>query len=164
MYENNRPGYPSFSNADDQIIFDTEASGLFSSNTVIARIGIDDTKISGVGDPSIFRDFSRWGEWFSNGSRDLSTPTLEIDGVSRTLSVYPNPSSSTIYIRADWLKPSDYLNCRIRGVDGTVHLTENIQGVYQEFHLDIRSLSSGSYMMTVEVSGEEVSFPIIKLE
>ncbi len=164
MYENNRPGYPSFSNADDQIIFDTEASGLFSSNTVIARISIDDSKISGVGDPSIFRDFSRWGEWFSNGSRDLSTPTLEIDGESRALTVYPNPSASMISIRADWLKPTDHLQCRILGVDGTVHLTENIHGVDQEFQLDIRSLSSGSYMMTVEISGEEVSFPIIKLE
>lgn len=164
IYENNRPGYPSFSNADDQIIFDTEASGLFSSNTVIARISIDDTKISGVGDPSILRDFSRWGEWFSNGSRDLSTPTLEIDGESRAISVYPNPSSSVISIKADWLRPSDNLTCRILGVDGTIHLTENVHGIQHEFQLDIRSLSSGSYMMTVEVSGEEVSFPIIKLE
>ena len=151
MYENNRPGYPSFSNADDQILFDTEASGLFGSNTVIARIGIDDTKISGVGDPSIFRDFSRWGEWFSNGSRDLSTPTVELDGETRTLSVYPNPSSSSIFVKADWLKPTDHLTCRILGVDGTIHLSREFHGIDQEFQLDIRPLPSGSYMMTVEV-------------
>ncbi len=94
IFENNTPGYPSYSLKDDKIIFSVENSG----KDILAITDLNEDKISATGDAFIFIEDADWGVYMGNGVRDLSTATeeeIKIDGV---LSINPNPVSDILRI------------------------------------------------------------------
>ena len=82
-------GFPSFSRDDNIIAF----SALdFYDNEVIGVIGLDDNKITGVGDASVFVSSAKWPVFYAEGNRNLELPpvanfTVDLKSGSAPLSV-----------------------------------------------------------------------------
>ncbi|MGK0317494.1 MAG: Zn-dependent metalloprotease, partial [Saprospiraceae bacterium] len=97
---NDRPGYPSYSNDDDKVLFDA-----ISDNTGLGVIGgavLESNKIESTS-AAIQLAFQstgiKWGVWFGNGDRDItSSEDIELD--DHVISLYPNPAGESIMIKS----------------------------------------------------------------
>lgn len=70
--ENTRLGFPSFSKADDRILFDYQDPVNFPDyEDIVACIGLGQDKITGQGDPEPLIANATWGVFYANGTRDL---------------------------------------------------------------------------------------------
>ncbi|NND06213.1 MAG: T9SS type A sorting domain-containing protein [Saprospiraceae bacterium] len=149
LYDNTVLSYPSFSRMDDKIIFDAEAESTFSTVDVIGQIGVASDKINGTGEATVLKQEARWGVWFSNGDRDLSTPTFEDDGLSEQIQVYPNPVADVLNIYTSQVQRKRDYQVEIHGLDGKVLKSVRWQRHSDQFNLPVQYLPAGLYFLHI---------------
>lgn len=141
--ENDRPGYPSYSNNDDIVIFDASSS---SGNDIIAAAQLEDNKIES-NSASILLGFEdvgiKWGVWFGNGDRVLSNEDIEIP-VSK-FNIYPNPTSGTISVVTE-SEVDKVAGLRVVDMMGRLIFNDSIK-LGREKSIDVSSLKAGQYVM-----------------
>ncbi|MBK8506880.1 MAG: M4 family metallopeptidase [Saprospiraceae bacterium] len=146
IYENTTPGYPSFSRSDDQIIFNAEGQDQTTFFDVVGAIALAPDKINGHGDASVFLQDALWGEWFSNGDRQL-VKILEGDHEDSELKLYPNPVEHTLHLEADWLQNPSDLAIELLGLDGKLLRRIEHPGGSKILDIKIDDLQPGLYFL-----------------
>ena len=93
IFNNYDLGYPSFSRDDNKVIFDYNDGTQY-----IAIVDVDNTKIKQVvNSAQYFIEGGKWGVWFGNGIRSLTTSTEELpEEIAAETYVYPNPVINTV--------------------------------------------------------------------
>ncbi|MEL6987965.1 MAG: M4 family metallopeptidase, partial [Bacteroidota bacterium] len=88
LWENPKLGYPSYSRLDDVVLFDGNDN---DGNAALGIIPVGDDKITNPNESAfLFKLDASWGNWFSNGLRDLYVNVDELI-LDHDLKVYPNP-------------------------------------------------------------------------
>lgn len=100
-------GFPSFSRDDNMIAF--SALDLYD-NEVIGVIGLDDNKITGVGDAFVFVNYAKWPVFYAEGNRNLELPpvanfTVDIKSGGAPLSVQFLDLSANKPVSWNWSFP-----------------------------------------------------------
>ncbi len=150
LYENNTLGYPNFSRLDDKLIFETD-NGFIVTTKVVAQIDVLSDKINSSGEATILRDQSRWGIWFSNGERRLTTPIRD-QRHEQFLDIFPNPATHTITVHGNIREPVLYDLITVDGL--TVRRGEKpLSGSGST--IDVSQLSSGTYFLRL-IAGNRV--------
>ncbi len=151
IFENNQFGFPSFSKADDRIIFNADDT---DGNTVVGQVGLAPSKIEASGEASVLIGPSKWGVWFGNGERDLMTSTLDPAFADRT-KVFPNPTAGFVQIQADWLDTFQDQRIEVRSISGQV-LNQSIPAQYSSdgLRIDLRPMPPGLYFLKI-YSGQQ---------
>ncbi len=145
IFNNFDLGYPNYSKDDKKLIFDYNDNNGFN----IAIIDLNNDKISPVmNSAKYFVNGARWGVWFSNGIRDLSTATKEINKniVSETF-VYPNPVSNTLNITSKDFNTD--INISIYDILGKKALDKVVRINNNNLSLDISNLKTGNYLVKI---------------
>jgi Zn-dependent metalloprotease len=77
IFQQDKLGYPNFSNKDDKLIFDAENT---ANEEVIGVQDLAEDKISRKAgtSPSVLIPDAKWGTWFANGTRSLLSDKKEI--------------------------------------------------------------------------------------
>lgn len=146
IYANNdRPGYPSYSNNDDIVIFD----GIDNNNiAVIGGAQLEGNKIESstaniqIGFQS---DGIKWGVWFGNGDRVLANEDQELH--ENAFDIYPNPTSQKISIISE-LAGNPTVEVNIVDMMGRL-VYQASKRLDDETSIDISSLTSGQYVLSV---------------
>ena len=78
-------------------MFNFNNNGNFGIVPVVATRSIASDGITGIGDATIKVSQATWGTWMSNGQRDLSTATVDIE-LSESIVLFPNPAENAIFL------------------------------------------------------------------
>ncbi len=142
---NDRPGYPSYSNNDDILIFDAANTG---GNSVIAGAQMESNKIQSSS-ASVFLGFDdaeiKWGVWFGNGDRVLADKDIVLPNSS--FDVFPNPASQKLHIASE-LEEKQLATIRIVDMMGRIVYNDSVQ-LEKQASLDISSLATGQYVISI---------------
>ncbi|MEM9545748.1 MAG: M4 family metallopeptidase [Bacteroidota bacterium] len=141
--DNGRLGYPSYSNDDDIVIFNS-TSGL----EVIGGAEMASNKIQS-NSASVFLGFQntgvRWGVWFGNGDRVIADVEEELPETYFQIS--PNPASETLQITIS-SSADQWTSIRIVDMMGrTVYNTA--RQLQSDTSLDVSPLPAGQYVLTI---------------
>ncbi len=150
IFENNdRPGYPSYSNNDDKVLFDaiSDNSGLgvigaavllgnkIESNSAAIQIGFESAGV-------------KWGVWFGNGEREI-TSSEDIELEESAISLFPNPAGESIIIRST-IENAGETQISIVDIMGRSVMVKTVNNLEKETMLDISALSAGSYILNIK--------------
>jgi Zn-dependent metalloprotease len=146
IFFNTGLSYPSYSREDDFLIYDLEFFGY----TDLGLIQLNDNKISSITDSDqILLPGGKWGTWFSNGSRNL-TSLQDFESTSDKLRIIPNPAMDYINLETEALHiDSHKASYEILNMNGQIVM----QGGFEN-QLDITSLTPGSYVFILRMKGE----------
>lgn len=167
IWQNLDIGYPSYSVADDQLLFDG-FTGQQGTDRVVAVANLAPDKINGTNSANVLiqGDFSgaRWGVWFANGQRVL-TDNKAVDLFDQKLEIFPNPFQEIVYLRGESAKSSvlqievfDQLGQRVQQQNTSIGT-----GEWQE-SLSLRNIPIGTYVIRVSDGASSVSRKILKLK
>ncbi|MFT4532997.1 MAG: bacillolysin [Saprospiraceae bacterium] len=149
IYQNNdRPGYPSYSNDDDKVLFDaiSDNTGLgviggavllsnkIESNSAAIQIGFESTGV-------------KWGVWFANGERNI-TSSEEIELAKHSISLSPNPAGAIISINST-IEDSGHTQISIFDIMGRNVFVQKTNHLEQNTMLDVSALEAGSYILHI---------------
>jgi len=155
--DNDRPGYPSYSNNDDILIFDASDSGGLG---VVAATELQSNKIESASNAGILLGFEdtgiKWGVWFGNGDRVLPNHPIIIPPSS--IDIFPNPAAQTITLSVELEGGLQSATIKIMDMMGRT-IYNNSTHIENENSIDISSLSSGQYVLSVtteEGSGSKI--------
>ncbi len=146
--------YPSYSRDDGFMIYDLEFFGY----TDLGVLELQADKISRVANSDqILLPGGKWGIWFSNGERDLTSVEYNFPELN-SLAVMPNPAVNQIRINAD----GDNLkgDCLLTIVDGAGRLMIQQQcraESLNEFEFDVSGFGSGVYYLTVSQASKRAN-------
>lgn len=86
---------------------------------------------------------------------------IQFSGASGMVKVYPNPTSSKVYISIDGTEDGQQDKCTIRDVAGRALFLKqlSLEKGSNVFEIDLSSLSAGTYFLSL---GSGLSFPVIK--
>ncbi len=148
IFENNQFGFPSFSKNDDRIIFNADDE---DGNTVIGQINLADSKIAPAGNGTVLFGPAKWGVWFGNGERILSTAQLDISS-THGLQLFPNPTEDRLYITAeDW---DLHIPIQFTLYNPMGHPVKQVSSSPQNvMDLDLTSVPPGLYFLQVNQMG-----------
>jgi Zn-dependent metalloprotease len=155
---NDRPGYPSYSNNDDILLFDA-TDGVIE---VIAGAELENDKITSNA-ANVFLAFEdigiKWGVWFGNGDRVLS----DVENIlpESSFEVYPNPVSQKLQISSE-VNEEQLSVIRITDMMGKTIYNRPVR-MNGEFSLDVSSLSAGQYVISIITKEGSASKIFIKL-
>ena len=144
IFNNVDLGYPNYSKDDKKLIYD-----YYDNGYSLAIIDLNNDKISSVvNSAKYFVNGARWGVWFSNGVRDLTSAVTEVgkDMVSETF-LYPNPVSNVLNIKTKDFK-SD-INISIFDILGNQEINKVISLDNSSISLDISKLKTGNYIVKI---------------
>jgi Zn-dependent metalloprotease len=143
--ENDRLGYPNYSNDDDLVIFNALNS---SGNEIIAAAQLEDNKIES-NSASVLLGFEsngiKWGVWFGNGDRILASEEIELP--ESVFSIYPNPASQSLSISSEE-KGEQLASVKIIDMMGRTIYSDAVR-LGKENSIDISSLQAGQYVLTL---------------
>ncbi len=159
IWQNLTYGTPSYSKNDGKIAF----SGFDNSNNpIIAFIDVAADKITGNSASAVAKvNLAKWPVWFATGNRTLPSGVAEIE--HRILKLYPNPANNVITIESE-SGFADDMQVKITNLLGEVVMNEtNITNASAgKMNLDISSLASGSYLLTVNEKGNTKTIRFVK--
>ncbi len=147
LYDNIKLGYPSYSRDDQTLLFDTDATDDVSTFEVVGQINIAEDKISGEGEATIFRDASNWGVWFSNGARELFTPTVDDELIAGGITLFPNPVTEVLSLNIEGVLQQQDAMMEIQGIDGRIYLTKPYNRGDGQTAIQVGSLPTGLYIL-----------------
>jgi hypothetical protein len=83
-------------------------------------------------------------------------------GAGNTFSVYPNPATSTVFVRFD--DSSDYLQVHLEDMAGRTFINQIVEGdLTKQFELDLQDLVPGIYFLSIHnPNGDRFSRKVIK--
>ncbi len=162
IFENEGLAYPSYSRNDQFMIYDFN---VFSP-TELGIITLDNTKINSVpnSDDFFFQNpiSSKWGVWFSNGERILSSveEIIEEEGL---LQINPNPVAEILNIsmtenifQGQVLLEIIDMNGRV--IDSRILDSQLISG----YSYDVNSVDAGIYLLSLRGDNKVVTQKFIK--
>lgn len=146
IYANNdRLGYPNYSNNDELVLFDAINS---SGSEVIGAAQLEDNKIESNA-ASVFLGFEdvgvKWGVWFGNGDRVLSTEDEFLP--EDVIELYPNPTTDILTLKTD-IEGVQIASIRIVDMMGRTVYNDALN-INNEQTIDISSLGSGQYVLSM---------------
>lgn len=101
-----------------------------------------------------FIDFSNM-TYHVNGCQDL---TVKEKDLSKALSIYPNPSSSSITISTEGFEIKGY---RINDLQGRLYKDVTLDDHQMSKQINLTSLAKGTYMITVTTSNGEIAKKLV---
>ena len=160
IFQNDDWSVPNYSRDDKKVIFD------YYDNTGanIAIVNIDATKINQVvNSEKYFIEGGKWGVWFSNGTRKLTTNTKDlINEQLHETNIFPNPAYGNIHIVSSIFK-SDSKAMLFDIVGKKVLETElNFEKGQSDLRLD--AIKNGTYLLRLEDGKNVYTGKIIVLE
>ncbi len=151
IYGNTLLGYPSFSNTDQQMIFDIDQNGYEE----LGIINLNDNKITATSGSLefFFTNItpSQWGIWFSNGQRILSD--VEEIAESGSINVFPNPAHDQLQLSID-NEIGGIERLEIIDMYGKQIRNTNIQNRY-ELQIDISDIPPGAYILSIKAGNSK---------
>lgn len=152
--DNNEAAYPCYSKKDDYIIYDHD--DFISTDLRIVKLNSnkiegDENQINELGS-SI-----RWGVWFSNGQRVLSSNT-EINQSLDKLILAPNPTSSEINLNFNASENSK-VSYTIEDLTGKILLkgTDKIFNGENSIKINVADFSHGIYIVRLKLDGDKIA-------
>ena len=142
--QHDRPGYPSYSNDDNSLLFDAVNN---SGSDVVAVAQLADNKIQSTSATVQlgFQDTGvKWGVWFGNGERVLANDEVEL--AEDAFHISPNPSSDYITVRSEF--EDQIAALRITDMMGKTIYNDTYQ-FGQDKKIDISTIPSGQYILTI---------------
>jgi Zn-dependent metalloprotease len=159
IWQNATYGTPSYSKNDGKVAF----SGLDNNNNpIVAFIDIATDKITGnAGSAAVKINLAKWPVWFATGNRTLPSGIKNIE--TRMLKLYPNPANNLITIESE----SDFANdmqVRVVNLLGEVVINNPVVSNISsgKMNLDVSSLASGSYLLSVSEGGNTKTIRFVK--
>lgn len=151
-------GYPSYSRDDGFMIYDLDIFGY----TDLGVLQLTSDKIERVANSDeILLVGGKWGVWFSNGERTLSSTNNLLSPDQFGLTLSPNPASD--FINLEILDKSLYSASKsyfLYDIHG--RLLKSIVDKGSSMQIDVRELQIGSYNLVVEAGGKTTSLLFIK--
>lgn len=145
IFETNTLGYPSYSRADNKLLFNY--ADFWGDN--VAVLGLGSSKIEYTPNSAeILVPGATWGTWFSNGNRALSLFENPVAVAGKSFKIWPNPAFDKIKISVENLHGS--VQCKIVDVLGQVYSEtrfDEISGKHIE--LSVRNMPRGSYFVMI---------------
>lgn len=151
-------GYPSYSRDDGFMIYDLDIFGY----TDLGVMQLTSDKIGRVANSDeILLVGGKWGVWFSNGERNLSSTNNLLSPDQFGLTLSPNPASD--FINLEILDSElDTKNIRYTLYDINGRLVKSVVNMGSLLQIDIRELQIGSYNLVVEADDKKTSMLFIK--
>jgi Zn-dependent metalloprotease len=163
IFINNDLSFPSYSSTDKQVLFNYTST---STGNVLAVINTDASKIQSVGSGKVFsKSKARLGTWFSNGDRNLNTATVDAANIAKYhVSISPNPTSDLLTVK--WTQPQTGSTNHFAIYDMMGSLVWSTIGRFvkgdQSLAIPVTSLSTGIYVMKINVDGNAGAVKFIK--
>jgi bacillolysin len=167
IYQNLDLGYPNYAIDDSKVIFDGFSGA--NLNRVLGVVNMAADKISAQTNPPSATIFitggaggARWGTWFANGTRVLTSDKSAINW-TQNIEVFPNPFTEILYFRGETLS-STMLRIDVLDALGRLLHTQQIEvgaGSWQE-RLPMQQYAPGAYVVRVSTSGGSVTYKVIK--
>ncbi len=167
IYENSDVSYPNYAVQDDRLIFDALST---QGNNVVGVVELNANKIEASTDPPtafvLVSDNirgARWGVWFANGERDLTSIAVS-DVLSESMKVFPNPFEERIYLQLD-LPVQATVRVELFDLLGKRWYTEELEasaGLLQK-ELFFKALPAGTYSLRTSIGPSAASRKIVKL-
>ncbi|HHM20419.1 MAG TPA: hypothetical protein ENJ20_00220, partial [Bacteroidetes bacterium] len=160
IFNNTGLSWPDYSTDDTHIVFDAEDTG---GNPVLAFAPLADDKISPQGDAFVFLNDKRWGVWFANGQR-LLTSTQE-PFAERKAILFPNPVGNVLTLQ--WASPKtgrgtleifDFFGKKIKSE------SFSLSSEAWQYKADVSGLPAGPYYVRALLGGSWEAYKIIKLQ
>lgn len=157
IFLNTGLGYPSYSRDDAFMVYDLEIFGY----TDLGVLQLNQDKISRVpNSDEIILPGGKWGVWFSNGERLLSS----IDEVlPEAFGVSLNPNPATDFIKLGFDKKYNSNNSfrmMVTDVSGRQVISKVIYAEEQE--INISQWANGLYIMVLEDDKKRTAIPFVK--
>jgi len=163
IFENVGLGYPTYSRDDREMIHDLNLFGV----TQLGILELNDSKITTVPNSENFvfqNDFpSKWGVWFSNGQRDL-TSLEEIVNDEVELILSPNPAQDFLEIELLNDNLDNALNLEILDINGKLIYTQAISKseLKSKYRLPLAGIAIGSYVLMIRSKTQVLTQKFIK--
>lgn len=158
LFRNGTLNFPNFSNDDHQIIFDAFNT---RDERVIGTLTLTEDKLSVDGNASVLiadDAEARWGVWFANGQRVLTTSTQDLNQGTEAVQIFPNPTRQRFTVETN---RNESIKLEVFGAQGQLHFQQNLQGPIQQ-EIDITRLNSGIYFIKVQVGDQSFAQQLIK--
>ncbi len=160
IFQNEVSNYPSYSNNDDQLIFDFFDDGTNSDR--LAVVDLLDNKIDSQQGSGVFlfnaQIESQWGVWFSNGQRILSD--IEELDVTEDIRLSPNPTKDFLDI-ALGSKLGNEVLLEIFNMDGRLLSAKKFFGK-ERIQMHVSNLIDGIYVLSVTSNQKVYSQQFVK--
>ncbi len=154
IHEQSGLGYPSYSVTDDQIIYDDPANDNISIKNVQAN------KIQGSGSDADYIQGGRWGTWYADGERDLTTSTS--DPIA-TIEANVSPNAFTTEFVIDFGRVVEISHLEISDMNGRSVWQDGAQrDATQSYTVRPSNLTLGVYLLRVETSEGRYMTQLIK--
>ncbi len=159
LFENQGLGYPSYSRADDKLLFDAPWSGGID----IGVLDVQSDKITAVqGSEVFFKEEARWGVWYANGQRPVAV--TDVDASTGKLIIYPNPTEGNLDVTING-ELHGSLRLSLVNVDGKLieekildeHSTGNV-------NFDLSDHPSGVYYVRVVAQGKSTVAKVVRIK
>ncbi|KUG07818.1 hypothetical protein ASU33_16055 [Solirubrum puertoriconensis] len=134
----NTAGTPSFSKLDDKMLFTALST---SGDTVVAVRSLQSNKITPSGNASVLISDAKWGVWYSQGQRIITSNRLETETPIPGLKAYPNPTPDLLTLEAEANAEVTVVNLLGR----PVRTSKIIAG--RRNTIDLNGLAAGTYIL-----------------
>lgn len=144
---------------EPQLLGGIPVGGDFSGPGV--NNNVFDPEIAGIGSHEITYTFTD-----ANGCSNTGTFTFVVDGCASVeeqedfgFTVYPNPASSYVDVRID--NGLEILSIQLFTIEGKLLQTTNSLGTNNSYKVDLSNVSSGTYLIKVNASSQQMVKKII---
>ncbi|WP_162910536.1 M4 family metallopeptidase [Hymenobacter oligotrophus] len=150
----NTAGTPNFSKLDDKLLFTALST---SGDTVVAMRALQPNKITPSGNPSVLIDDAKWGIWYSQGQRIITSTHPDAAPPIPGFSVYPNPTSDLLQVTTEAEAVATLCDMLGRPVL-TVKLKSGARN-----SLDLSTMKAGTYLLKVTDKQRTSTRTVVKL-
>ncbi|HMQ05909.1 MAG TPA: M4 family metallopeptidase [Saprospiraceae bacterium] len=151
IVENSTLGYPSYDIEDATIVYDALTT---QGSPVLAQISLEEDRIHGKGNPSLAFDNGKWGVWFANGERTLTSVPFSSHSNLVLFEIYPNPTADYLHIY------SNNIEANINTTDMVIEII-NLMG--KTIYRQVIKNAAGDTQHTAEVRNFPPGTYVLKL-
>jgi hypothetical protein len=160
LFENVKLSYPSYSRLDDGVLFDANNT---DGDAVLGFVPVAEDKISSDGDAFVFKQDASWGNWFSNGQRNLYVDTDDLI-LDHDLVIFPNPVQEVLNFKFS-ASSSSLGQLKIINAGGQVVTNQALSVLrgLNQFNLNLDDVPSGFYQLQLQLEEGLINLPFVKV-
>jgi bacillolysin len=150
---NDVPGYPSFSKVDDKILFETN-DGVKDLNVVKLKANKIEGDVNSIAE---FSPSSRWGVWFSNGTRVISSIEQIDEDLTSNFTLQPNPATTDLNLSFE-TKLRGTVNVQILDATGRIIKTSIDRAISGKntLSVNVTDINKGIYFVKLNIENKEL--------